>query len=185
MTWSLISPLERCLVCAFSQYPQRGEIWYDFANGLLGRWRMKRKLTTIMAMDVVGYSGLMEQNEESTHEELKHLRSNLVNPAIASHEGRVIKLIGDGTLVEFPSVVGALQCAMEIQQKNAQSDVPGAGQVESPLKLRIGLHVGDVIVDDDDIYGDGVNVAARLESLAEPGTIVLSKQVHDHIGLPH
>ncbi len=138
---------------------------------------MKRKLTTIVAMDVVGYSGLMEHDEETTLVQLKQLRRDIVDPAISQHEGRVIKLIGDGTLAEFPSVVGALQCAIDVQSQVGRSDFQEQG-----LKLRIGMHVGDVLVEGDDIYGDGVNVAARLESITDPGAIVLSKQVHDHIG---
>ena len=138
---------------------------------------MKRKLTTIVAMDVVGYSGLMEHDEESTLANLKHLRRDLIDPAIHQYDGRIIKLIGDGTLAEFPSVVEALQCAIDVQ-----TQIGGNTLAEYGFKLRIGLHVGDVLVEGDDIYGDGVNVAARLESIAEPGSIVLSKQVHDHIG---
>ena len=138
---------------------------------------MKRKLTTIVAMDVVGYSGLMEQDEEATLASLKKLRRDLVDPAIVRHEGRVIKLIGDGTLAEFSSVVEALQFAIDVQ-----SQIAGNSFAEYGIKLRIGLHVGDVLVEGDDIYGDGVNVAARLESIAEPGAIVLSKQAQDHIG---
>ena len=138
---------------------------------------MKRKLTTIVAMDVVGYSGLMEQDEEATLTSLKKLRRDLIDPAIVRHEGRVIKLIGDGTLAEFSSVVEALQFAIDVQ-----TQIAGNSFAESGIKLRIGLHVGDVLVEGDDIYGDGVNVAARLESIAEPGTIVLSKQAQDHIG---
>jgi len=131
-------------------------------------------------MDVVGYSGLMEQSEEATLEELMHLRKSVIDPEISKNSGRVIKLIGDGTLAEFPSVVGALQCAMAIQT-TIETQEKGGGMAE-PIRLRIGIHVGDVIVEGDDIYGDGVNVAARLEGLADAGGIVLSKQVHDHIG---
>ncbi|MCP4319955.1 MAG: tetratricopeptide repeat protein [Hyphomicrobiales bacterium] len=138
---------------------------------------MKRKLTTIVAMDVVGYSGLMEANEESTLQSLKQLRKSIVDPAVDRHSGRTIKLIGDGTLAEFPSAVNALQFAIDIQNGISSQD-----EDDPAIQLRIGLHVGDVIVEDDDIYGDGVNVAARLEGIAEPGGIVLSKQVHDHIG---
>ncbi|MEP1206487.1 MAG: tetratricopeptide repeat protein [Rhizobiaceae bacterium] len=138
---------------------------------------MKRKLTTIVALDVVGYSGLMQHDEESTLANLKHLRRELIDPAIRRHEGRIIKLIGDGTLAEFTSVVEALQCAIDVQTQIKTDSLADYG-----FKLRIGLHVGDVLVEGDDIYGDGVNVAARLESIAEPGSIVLSKQVHDHIG---
>lgn len=141
---------------------------------------MERKLTTIVAMDVVGYSRLMEIDEKGTLDRLKDTRSNIVAPAIARHCGRTIKLMGDGTLVEFSSVVHALQCAVDIQQELAAHNA-SVGERHS-LHLRIGLHLGDVIVEGSDIYGDGVNVASRLESIAQPGGIVLSKQVYDHIG---
>jgi TolB-like protein/class 3 adenylate cyclase/Tfp pilus assembly protein PilF len=141
---------------------------------------MDRKLTTIVAMDVVGYSRLMERDERGTLERLKAMRSTIVDPAVARHGGRTVKLLGDGALIEFSSVVGALQCAVEIQRDLGARKDPA--QPAAGLLLRIGIHLGDVIVEDGDIYGDGVNVAARLESLAEPGGIVLSKQVHDHIG---
>jgi TolB-like protein/class 3 adenylate cyclase len=141
---------------------------------------MKRKLTTIAAMDVVGYSRLMEADEAGTLSRLKEIRSAIINPVVDKYSGRTVKLMGDGALLEFPTVVGALQCCVEIQRKlgarNARSTE------KQKLQIRIGLHVGDVIVEGDDIYGDGVNVAARLESIAAPGGIVLSKQVHDHIG---
>jgi TolB-like protein/class 3 adenylate cyclase/Tfp pilus assembly protein PilF len=141
---------------------------------------MDRKLTTIVAMDVVGYSRLMEIDEEGTLDRLKDIRSGIVAPAIARHSGRTVKLMGDGALVEFSSVVGALQCAVEIQRELATRN--GSAGEKNRLHFRIGVHLGDVIVEGDDIYGDGVNVAARLESIAQPGGIVLSKQVHDHIG---
>ncbi len=141
---------------------------------------MQRKLTTIVAMDVVGYSRLMERDEEGTLSRLKDVRGTLISPAIERHSGRTVKLMGDGILVEFTSVVGALQCAVEIQEKLAECN--GTVSEKHKVHMRIGLHLGDVIVDGDDIYGDGVNVAARLESIAQPGGVVLSKQVHDHIG---
>lgn len=141
---------------------------------------MDRKLLTIVAMDVVGYSRLMEVDEAGTLERLKDIRSRIVTPSVAKHGGRTVKLMGDGTLVEFSSVVGALQCAVDIQceltRRNASTSE------KNRLHLRIGIHLGDVIVDGNDIYGDGVNVAARLESIAPPGGILLSKQVYDHIG---
>jgi len=141
---------------------------------------MDRRLTTIVAMDVVGYSRLMEIDEKGTLDRLKDIRSRIVGPAVARHSGRTVKLMGDGMLVEFPSVVGALQCAVEVQRELAMRN--GSAGEERRLHLRIGLHVGDVIVEGDEIYGDGVNVASRLESIAPPGGIVLSKQVYDHIG---
>jgi TolB-like protein/class 3 adenylate cyclase/Tfp pilus assembly protein PilF len=139
-----------------------------------------RKLTTILAMDVVAYSRLMEIDEQGTLDILKITRSSIADPAIARHSGRIVKLMGDGTLVEFSSVVDALQCAVDIQRELAARN--SSVSENHRLQVRIGLHLGDVIVEDGDIYGDGVNVAARLQSIAEPGGIVLSKQVHDHIG---
>lgn len=141
---------------------------------------MDRKLTTIVAMDVVGYSHLMEIDENGTLDRLKSARAKVIDPAVARHAGRTVKLIGDGALIEFSSVVHALQCAVEIQQKLADRDRSEDGS--DGIQLRIGLHLGDVIIDGGDLYGDGVNIAARLESIAPPGGIVLSKQVHDHIG---
>jgi TolB-like protein/class 3 adenylate cyclase/Tfp pilus assembly protein PilF len=141
---------------------------------------MDRKLLTIVAMDVVGYSRLMEADETGTLDRLKAIRNRIVTPAIAKHAGRTVKLMGDGSLVEFSSVVGALQCAVEIQRELARRN--GSASEGNRLQLRIGIHLGDVIVDGNDIYGDGVNVAARLEGLAPPGGILLSKQAYDHIG---
>lgn len=140
---------------------------------------MDRKLTTIVAMDVVGYSRLMELNERGTLEQLKEIRSKIIDPAVANYGGRTVKLMGDGALLEFSSVVGALQCAIDIQR---ELGVRSSAGHRNSVRLRIGVHLGDIIVEGGDIYGDGVNVAARLESIAEPGGIVLSKQVHDHIG---
>lgn len=141
---------------------------------------MERKLTTIVAMDVVGYSRLMEHDEAGTLDRLKSVRAGILDPAIARHNGRLVKLMGDGTLADFASVVGALQCAVDIQRELA--DRNRSESENHKVQLRIGLHLGDVIVEGDDIYGDGVNIASRLEGIAEPGGIVLSKQVHDHIG---
>ena len=141
---------------------------------------MERKLTTIVAMDVVGYSRMMERDEAGTLRRLKEMRATVIDPAIGRHAGRQIKLMGDGALLEFASVVGALQCAVDVQRAVAERNRDRGG--DQPLELRIGLHLGDVIVEGEDIYGDGVNVASRLERLAPPGGIVLSKQVHDHIG---
>ncbi|WP_422041480.1 winged helix-turn-helix domain-containing protein [Roseibium sp.] len=140
---------------------------------------MERKLITIVAMDVVGYSRMMERDEEQTLRQLNEIRASVVDPSVARHSGRTVKTMGDGALLEFSSVVSALQCAIEIQKDlAANTEQRGPGQ----LSYRIGIHLGDVIAEGDDIYGDGVNVAARLETLAQPGGIVLSKQVYDHIG---
>ena len=141
---------------------------------------MDRKLTTIVAMDVVGYSRLMELDEAGTLERLKDIRATIIDPAVARNDGRTVKLMGDGALLEFGSVVGALQSAVDIQRNLAARN--GSADFKNSLHLRVGIHLGDIIVENGDIYGDAVNVAARLESIAEPGGIVLSKQVHDHIG---
>lgn len=141
---------------------------------------MERKLITIAALDVVGFSRRMERDETGTLQNLKDIRSKIIEPCIERHSGRVVKLMGDGALVEFPSVVGALQSSVEIQKDVAKRNQGIRDQ--DALWFRIGLHLGDVIVENDDIYGDGVNVASRLESIAGSGGIVLSKQVYDHIG---
>jgi TolB-like protein/class 3 adenylate cyclase/predicted negative regulator of RcsB-dependent stress response len=141
---------------------------------------MERKLTTIACMDVVGYSRLMEHDEAGTLGRLKDIRRSIIGPIIDCYSGRTVKLMGDGALVEFASVVGALKCAVDIQRGLA--DRNRAVEDRQRLHLRIGLHLGDVIVEGDDIYGDGVNVAARLESIAQAGDVVLSKQVYDHVG---
>ena len=140
---------------------------------------MKRRLTTVVAMDVAGYSALMEQDEVGTLAYLKQLRSAVVDPAAERHSGRTVKLMGDGALLEFSTVVGAVQFAVDVQRE--LSVRRNGGGDEPNLQIRIGIHLGDVLIDGDDIYGDGVNVAARLESMAEPGGIVLSQQVYDHV----
>ena len=145
--------------------------------------RLQRRLAAILAADVVGYSRLMGLDEAGTLSRLNALRQELIGPTIAAHSGRIVKLIGDGALVEFASVVDAVACAIEIQTKirNRNPDVSEA----NPLQFRIGIHIGDVIVERDDIYGDGVNVAARLEGVAEPGGISISedawRQVHGKV----
>src|SRR5271169_2464049 len=139
-----------------------------------------RRLTAILAADVVAYSRLMGADEEGTHERFKaHLRE-LLDPKICEHHGRIIKTTGDGVLAEFASVVDAVRCAGEIQRAMADRDLDLAE--ERRLRFRIGVNLGDVIADGDDIYGDGVNIAARLEGLAEPGGICISGTVRDHIG---
>ncbi len=134
---------------------------------------MERKLAAILAADVVGYSKAMAADEAGTLTRLKAHRSDLFDPKVAEHNGRVVKLMGDGTLVEFSSVVDAVACAVAIQTALAQD----GGQIE----LRIGINIGDVILDGDDVYGDGVNVAARLEAIAETGGICISDMVHQSI----
>jgi len=138
-----------------------------------------RRLAAILAADVAGYSRLMGVDEEGTHERLKaHLR-DLVDPKIKEHRGRVVKNTGDGLLAEFSSVVDAVRCAVEIQRGMAEREpeVPD----ERRISFRIGVNLGDVIVEETDIFGDGVNVAARLEGLAEPGGICVSRVVRDQI----
>lgn len=141
---------------------------------------MERRLTTVVAMDVVGYSRLMELDEAGTLRRLKDMHEGVVGPSISRHGGRVVKLIGDGILADFTSVVDALRCAVEVQRELVVRNAEASPTHR--LQLRIGIHLGDVIVEGGDIYGDGVNVASRLEGLADSGGIVLSKQVHDHIG---
>jgi TolB-like protein/class 3 adenylate cyclase/Tfp pilus assembly protein PilF len=141
---------------------------------------MDRKLTTIVALDVVGYSRLMELNEQGTLDQIKEIRAKIIDPTVSKYGGRTVKLMGDGALLEFASVVGAVQCAIDMQRElGARIGMSG---LRNAIRLRIGVHLGDIIVENDDIYGDGANVAARLESIADPGGITLSKQVHDHIG---
>jgi adenylate cyclase len=133
---------------------------------------MQRRLTAILSADVVGYSALMERDEAGTLQSLKANRAHLFEPCVARHGGRIVKLMGDGALVEFGSVVAAVDCAHEIQQ---------AIDAGSPIRYRIGINLGEVIVEGDDLYGDGVNVAARLQSLAEPGGVAISGSVRDQV----
>ena len=140
---------------------------------------MLRKLTAIMSADVVGYSGLMEADEAGTLDRLKKNRSTIFDPKVATSGGRVVKLMGDGALVEFPSIVAAIECALDIQaaMTKAEPNLPDTKRI----RYRIGVNLGDVIVEGDDIYGDGVNVAARLQALAEPSGIAVSRAVRDHV----
>ena len=139
---------------------------------------MQRKLTVILSADVVGYSTLMELDEASTLDRLQASRRNIFDPQVAAHGGRIFKLMGDGTLVEFGSVVSAVQCAQEIQvATDAEPEVPGAERI----RYRIGINLGEVMMEGDDIYGDGVNVAARLQALASPGGVALSPNVREQV----
>ena len=140
---------------------------------------MERRLAAIMATDVVGYSRLIRADEEGTLAALKGLRADFINPKIAKHHGRIVKLMGDGMLVEFASVVDAVRAALEVQGSLADHD-QGVPE-ESRIAFRVGINLGDVVIDGDDIQGDGVNVAARLEGLAEPGGICVSGGVHDQV----
>jgi adenylate cyclase len=141
--------------------------------------RVDRRLAAILAGDVAGYSRLMGADEEGTLRQLKAHRKELIDPKITEHRGRIVKTTGDGMLVEFVSVVDAVRCAVDIQRGMADrnADVPA----ESRIQFRIGITVGDIISDNNDIYGDGVNVAARLEALAEPGGIYVSRTVHEQV----
>ncbi len=140
---------------------------------------MQRRLAAILAADVVGYSRLMGADQRGTVERLKSLRSELVQPRITDRKGRIVKLMGDGLLAEFPSVVEAVDCAIEIQQAliGHEAEVPE----DRRITLRIGINLGDIIVDGADIYGDGVNIAARLEGLAKPGGICVSGKVYEEL----
>ncbi len=140
---------------------------------------VERRLTAILAADVAGYSRLIGADEEGTLAQLKAFRKTLVDPTIAKHRGRIVKTTGDGMLVEFASAVDAARCAVEVQRGMADenTEIPQAKRIE----FRIGIHLGDIIIDDNDIFGDGVNIAARLESIAVPGGISISRAVHDQV----
>jgi len=130
-----------------------------------------RRLAAILAADVAGYSRLMGADEEGTLVRLKALRADLIDPTIARHNGRIVKTTGDGLLVEFASVVDAMRCATQWQAAMAE-------HVDARIEWRIGVNLGDIIIDEGDIHGDGVNIAARLEAMAEPGGICISRTVH-------
>jgi class 3 adenylate cyclase len=138
-----------------------------------------RKLAAILAADVVGYSRLMGADEEGTLAGLKAIWRELVDPQIVEHRGRIVKTTGDGLLVEFASVVDAVRCAVDVQREMAERNV--AVPTETRIEFRVGINLGDIIIDGDDIFGDGVNVAARLETLAEPGGICVSRVVRDQV----
>jgi len=139
--------------------------------------RVDRRLAAILAADVAGYSRLMEADEEGTLARLLSLRREVTDPAIAAHRGRIVKTIGDGLLVEFVSAVDAVRCADEVQRAMAERNAAVAA--DQRITFRIGIHQGDIIVEDGDIFGDGVNIAARLEALAEPGGICVSARVQE------
>jgi adenylate cyclase len=141
--------------------------------------RDHRRLAAIVSLDVAGYSRLMGVDDSGTLAALKAHRRELIDPKIAEHDGRIVKTTGDGLLLEFPSVVDAVRCAVEVQRGMAERNAGVAP--ERRLDFRIGINVGDIIIDDDDIFGDGVNVAARLESIAEPGHIRISSAVYEHV----
>src|SRR5215831_9539258 len=141
--------------------------------------RVERRLTAILAADVAGYGRLMGADEEGTLAQLKAHRSGLVDPKIDEHRGPIVKSTGDGVLAEFGSVVDALRCAVEVQRGMSERNacVPEAKRVE----FRIGVNVGDIIIDSGDIFGEGVNLAARLEGLAEPNGICVSGRVQEDV----
>lgn len=138
-----------------------------------------RRLAAILAADVVGYSRMMGEDEVGTLAALRRIWSDLFNPAVASHRGRIVKMMGDGALVEFGSAVDAVQCAIEIQKAMAARN--GAGDGAKEMNFRVGVNLGDIVIDGDDIFGDGVNVAARLESQAPTGGVLLSDSVHTQV----
>ena len=140
--------------------------------------QVKRKLAAILAADIAGYSRLMGADETGTLARLKEYRLELIDPKNKQYHGRVVKTTGDGILIEFPSVVDAISCSLEVQQgmRERNADIPS----EKRIEFRIGINLGDVIVEGRDLYGDGVNIAARLEGLAEPGGICISQTVLNH-----
>src|ERR1700710_2209517 len=140
---------------------------------------MQRRLASILAADVVGYSRLMGIDEMGTLTSLKSHRRELVDPGIAEHRGRIVKTTGDGMLVEFASVVDAVSCAVNIQRSMVERNAAIAQ--DKQIVYRIGINIGDIIIDGDDIFGDGVNIAARLETLCEPGGVCISRAANDQI----
>src|SRR6202046_5298902 len=139
-----------------------------------------RKLTSLLVADVVGYSQLAGADEDRTLSRLRGLRSDLIDPAIAAHRGRVVKRTGDGSLIEFRSVVDAVRCAMEVQ--NGLIERNAGLPPERRIEFRVGIHLGDVVEESDgDLMGDGVNIAARLEGVARPGTVCLSEDAYRQV----
>src|SRR6476659_4163636 len=141
--------------------------------------RVERRLAAVLAADIAGYSRLMGRDEERTLAQLKAFRKTVVDPGIATHRGRIVKTTGDGMLVEFASAVDAARCAVEVQHgmANQNANTPQGRRIE----FRIGIHVGDIIADEGDIFGDGVNIAARLEGIAEPGGICISDDAYRQV----
>lgn len=140
---------------------------------------MERRLAAVLAADVAGYSRLMGRDEERTLSQLKTFRKTLVDPAIVTHRGRIVKTTGDGMLVEFASAVDAVRCAVEVQREMAKQNASVPQELR--IEFRIGIHVGDIIIDDNDIFGDGVNIAARLEGIAETGGVCISDDAYRQI----
>ncbi len=148
-------------------------------DGKVAADKLSRKLVAILAADVAGYSQLMSRDEVGTHARLKQIMSDIFRPAVKHHGGRIFKTMGDGALVEFASVNEAVHSAVEIQRQLAELTTPQGG--EEPIRIRIGISLGDVMVDGSDLFGNGVNIAARMESLAEPGTVCISGNVREHL----
>ena len=138
-----------------------------------------RRLAAILAADVVGYSRLMEQDEAGTLAALKARHTSILAPLVRQHEGRIAKVMGDGVLVEFASAVNAVTCAVELQKRMAAAN-DGVSE-DRRVVLRIGINLGDIMVEGGDLYGDGVNIAARLQELADPGGICVTGKVHDEV----
>src|SRR5215472_14907056 len=138
-----------------------------------------RRLAAILAADVAGYSRLMGADEEGTHERLRAHHRQLIDPKISEHHGRIVKTTGDGLLAEFPSVVDAVRCAAEVQRGmiDREAGIPD----DRLIRFRVGINLGDVMVEGDDIFGDGVNIASRLQELADPGGVVISGTVYDQV----
>src|ERR1700755_990236 len=141
--------------------------------------RVERRLAAILAVDVAGYSRLMSEDEGGALAALRAVRGELGDPKIAEHRGRIVKTTGDGLLVEFASVVDAVRCAVELQREMIprNATTPAARRIE----FRMGINLGDILIEDGDIFGDGVNIAARLEALAVPGGICLSAAAHEQV----
>ena len=162
----------------------QGLVWSSDRNGgdrqiVVSAKALQRRLAAIVSADVVGYSRMMSADEEGTLARLRKLRETIFDPLVERHEGRVVKLMGDGTLLEFPSVVEAVQCCVEIQREVAARN-EGLDDNEV-IEFRVGINLGDIIIEDADIHGDGVNVAARLEGLAPPGGICISRAARDQV----
>src|ERR1700736_6508801 len=157
------------MVCA--EFPILGA----FLNGE----RVERRLAAVLAADVAGYSRLMGADEEGTLARLKAVRKTLVDPAIAAYRGRIVKTTGDGMLVEFASAVDAVRGAVEVQSGMAEQNASVPQDLR--IEFRIGIHVGDIIIDDNDIFGEGVNVAARLEGIAETGGVCMSNDTYRQV----
>src|SRR5215469_1481253 len=141
--------------------------------------RVERRLSGILAADVAGYSRLMHHDEETTHAKLTALLADAVEPSIAEHGGRVVKNTGDGFLADFPSAVQAVRAAVQFQTRI--KDLTTDDAQDRLISFRVGINIGDVIVEPHDIFGDGVNIAARLESIAEPGGLCISSSAYDHV----